>query len=536
MNLKNCQTLLVFAASAGLCLSASSCVEATDDSELETSSVDDRAHDDDDDDDDEDDDDDDDDVCEPNQGLVDDVRALIAEQGITPFEQPPAIRPELVTLGRALFHDKILSGNRDTSCGTCHNAALGLTDRRPLFSGVAGHGVGLDREGGQVGGRHTQTLYNVHALERLAIDGKVDQDENGVLGLGLPLILPQYQEPFEDFPGVAATNVLAGQAMVPEVTFAEQLGFPGQDPNNELMSCVDPQTPLPLMFACIWDLYMVRLGEIPEYVEMFEAAYDAPYETLNFGHAGNAIAAYEVAAFSFNNSPWDQFVAGDDCALTNKQLRGARHFFDSERGNCASCHSGNLFTDQDFHQTLSPQFGCGNDLPKRNGPDGYDDFGQTRNVYAGPWVFGPTGDEIFPVEERYKWRTAPLRNIEFTAPYGRHGHTAELADFVAHYADPVEALITYDITQLPDTSLTDYTPFQCEHDSIHDSMLDNADEILTAGIDPLLDEVDVSKQQHVDQLVAFLESLSDPSAAPEVIAQSLPATVPSGLPVDVGSE
>ncbi|MBK8263206.1 MAG: hypothetical protein IPK80_17920 [Nannocystis sp.] len=468
-----------------------------------------------------------------NPDLVDGVRDLIDLRGVAPLAMPAPIRPELVELGRALFHDKILSGGRDVSCGTCHNPALGLTDARPLFSGIHGHGVGLARDGGHAGGRHSQTLFNLHTLETLTIDGKVAEVDGNVVGLGLPVILPHYQVPFENFPGVVAPRVLAGQAMLPEVTFGEMLGIPGTDPANELLSCVDPNVPLPLIFACVFDGYMARLGAIPEYVELFEDAYEGvAFADMNFGHAGNAIAAYEISVFASNGSPWDRFVAGDDCALDNQQLRGAQLFLDPNGGDCASCHAGAELTDNDFHNTLAPQFGCGNDLPKRNGPDGLDDFGHARNVYAFPWVFGGAGDEIFPVGERYRWRTPPLRNIEFTGPYGRLGQYAELEDFVDHYRDPVAALHGYDITQLPDTPFLDFTGFQCEHPSLHASLLDNTAEILAAGADPLLSGVNVTKKQQVKRLTAFLKALSDPAAHPDVLGAAIPTSVPSGLPVD----
>ncbi|EDM76067.1 Di-haem cytochrome c peroxidase [Plesiocystis pacifica SIR-1] len=470
-----------------------------------------------------------------NPALVADVRALLDEHDISPYALPEPIRPELVELGRALFHDKILSGSHDVSCGTCHNPTLGLTDRRPLMSGVGGHGLGLDREDGQVGGRHTQALFNLHSLDTLAIDGKVAGDGQGfVLGLGLPLVPAIYQAAFEDFPGVASPRVLAAQAMLPEVTSPEMLGFPGPDadPDNELLACLDPQLPLPVVFSCIFDGYMARLGAIPEYVAMFEAAYGVPFEELNFGHVGNAIAAYEIDAFTFNASPWDQFVAGDDCALSNRELRGAKRFYSANKGNCVSCHSGNAFTDNAFHQTLAPQFGCGNDLPKRNGPEGFDDFGQARNDYAVPWVLGGAGDELFPEQERYRWRTAPLRNVEFTAPYGRLGQFAELSDFVAHYEDPAAALLDYDMTSTTNIELVDDSPFACPHDELSESLLDNQAEILAAGMAPELAEVRVKKKRHVKQLVAFLRTLSDPAADPAVLSAAIPSSVPSGLPVD----
>jgi len=471
-----------------------------------------------------------------DSALVNEVRDLIDGRGITPLAVPDPIRPELVVLGRALFHDKILSGGRDVSCGTCHNAAFGTTDRRSLNSGIKGHGVGLDRVDGQLGGRHTQALFNLHTLENLTIDGKVAEVDGNVIGLGLPVILPEYQVPFEDFPGVVAPRVVAGQAMLPEVTFGEMLGVPGTDPDNELFACLGPDTPLPIAFACIFDGYMARLGAVPDYVDLFENAYPGlSFAEMNFGHAGNAIAAYEMTAFASNESPWDHFVAGDDCALTNKELRGAALFLDEEQGNCASCHSGNGLSDSDFHQTLTPTFGCGNDLPKRNGDGGYDDFGAARNTYAGPWLFGGFDDEIFPVAERYRWRTAPLRNVEFTAPYGRLGQYATLEGFIEHYIDPVGALLDYNVTQLPDTPFVDYTAFQCAHDSLHDSVLDNTDELLAAGQDPLMTTVEIHKNQQVQRLAAFLRALSDESARPENLVVSIPTSVPSGLPVDVGA-
>ena len=48
------------------------------------------------------------------------VRVLAVGRGIGPLARPAPVRPELVQLGRALAFDKILSGNRDISCMTCH--------------------------------------------------------------------------------------------------------------------------------------------------------------------------------------------------------------------------------------------------------------------------------------------------------------------------------------------------------------------------------------------------------------------------------
>lgn len=51
----------------------------------------------------------------------------------------------LFELGRNLFFDPILSGNRNISCGTCHDPARGTSDGVALSIGEGGTGFGPDR-------------------------------------------------------------------------------------------------------------------------------------------------------------------------------------------------------------------------------------------------------------------------------------------------------------------------------------------------------------------------------------------------------
>ncbi len=60
--------------------------------------------------------------------MAEEVRVLAAGRGIGPLERPAPVRPELVRLGQALAFDKILSGNRDISCMTCHLPSFGTGD------------------------------------------------------------------------------------------------------------------------------------------------------------------------------------------------------------------------------------------------------------------------------------------------------------------------------------------------------------------------------------------------------------------------
>ena len=66
-------------------------------------------------------------------------------RGITPMPRTPHVRPALVRLGQALAFDKILSGNRDISCMTCHLPGFATGDGRSLSIGQGGTGLGPDR-------------------------------------------------------------------------------------------------------------------------------------------------------------------------------------------------------------------------------------------------------------------------------------------------------------------------------------------------------------------------------------------------------
>ena len=53
--------------------------------------------------------------------------------------------PDKVALGRLLFWDPILSGQKDVACATCHHPQFGYAEDRDLSIGV--NGVDSAREG-----------------------------------------------------------------------------------------------------------------------------------------------------------------------------------------------------------------------------------------------------------------------------------------------------------------------------------------------------------------------------------------------------
>src|SRR5918996_3547114 len=73
------------------------------------------------------------------------LRASIARWSVVPIGEMPPQDPALVALGRALFFDKVLSGNRDISCATCHHPTTSLGDALALSVGTGGTGAGASR-------------------------------------------------------------------------------------------------------------------------------------------------------------------------------------------------------------------------------------------------------------------------------------------------------------------------------------------------------------------------------------------------------
>ena len=59
-----------------------------------------------------------------------------------------------VKIGRLLFHDKILSANRNIACATCHSHDQGGSDGLSLGIGEGGQGIGLERTAGAVSYTH----------------------------------------------------------------------------------------------------------------------------------------------------------------------------------------------------------------------------------------------------------------------------------------------------------------------------------------------------------------------------------------------
>jgi cytochrome c peroxidase len=412
--------------------------------------------------------------------LAAEVRLLAAASGIVPLQRPAPVRPELSRLGQVLAFDKVLSGNRDISCMTCHLAMAATVDGHSTSIGQGATGLGPARvhPQGKFVHRNAPPLFNLHAMSPLTWDGRVFTDAGGVVRTpGAPI--PKSQRAVLEF------GVLSALPMFPVLSRAEMRA----DAGNELAAVADSQP------QRVWKFLMRRLGTIPEYRAMFESAYPGQsFDNMNFAHAGNAMGGWIAAVFAFNNSPWDRFLAGNDEALTEMQLRGAKAFLGTAK--CAQCHSGSLFSDRNFHNVAVPQVGPG----FGDGPDGRDDFGRMRK----------TGN----VKHRYAFRTPPLRNVELTAPYGHDGAIVNLRSWVDHYSQS-------------DIKLRNYDPAQLEP-LLRGSLLPTATDILATRDSKL--RTLALQPQTVDEITEFLKALTDPAARD--LRHVVPVQVPSGLSVD----
>jgi cytochrome c peroxidase len=415
------------------------------------------------------------------------VRQTLAVSRVTPLSPLPAADPALVRLGQALMFDKVLSGNRDISCATCHNPASATSDGLSLSIGTGGTGSGASRVLGnarQFTPRHSQELFNRGYAEFVNMfwDGRVTRADNGHFHTPAGAQLPE---------GLASP--LAAQAMFPVTTGLEMRGHAGDVDRfgapNELAQFGDADP------TAVWAGIMDRLRGIPEYMTMFQAAYPAVASAeLGFQHAANAIAAFEVAAFTKVNSPFDRYVRGDEAALSETEKRGALLFF--EKAGCGSCHLGPHLTDQKFHSIGVPQIGPG------FSPGSPHDHGRG----------GVTG----AAHELFQFRTPPLRNVELTGPWMHDGSYTSLEAAVRHYLDAPTALRSYDASQL-----------RADLRTSHLSDPASLDEI-SATIDSRVRSPLSLSDGEVDDIIAFLKSLTDPDA---IDLSTIPRSVPSGLPV-----
>lgn len=136
------------------------------------------------------------------------------------------------------------------------------------------------------------------------------------------------------------------------------------------------------------------LASMPGYVDAFGAAFPDQVDPVTFGNFAAALSAYEATLLT--PAPFDDWLKGDDAALSPQAREGLALFIDK---GCATCHQGVNLGGNDYH-------------PFR-----------VRRV---PGTEGqPESIQCYAVEEadgaEYLYRAGTLRNITLTAPYFSEG-------------------------------------------------------------------------------------------------------------------
>lgn len=389
--------------------------------------------------------------------------------------------PERIALGRKLFGDVRFSSNGRVSCASCHDPSNAFSDSPRRTSEGINHLTGT---------RNAPTLINAVYYARHFWDGRA--------------------------------SGLEDQARLPFVNPVE-MGLPDYAPV----------------------LAIVRTD--PQYVSMFRRAYAQAPAQVTMQHVQQAIASFERTIVA-GDSPFDRwYFAGESSAMSARAKRGYELFV--HKGRCATCHlierQHALFTDNRFHNvgigigigierlrgelgrlsgewdlaqppdhadastpegTLAqPGRGIESDLGDGSARGGgaqtasKRDSGVDSNARAANLdqrlLADPRAAELgrYAVSGRREdigaFRTPSLRNVALTAPYMHDGSLATLREVVEHF--------NRGGATTPGRFARQYLSRELRPLGLHD--------------------------EEIDDIVAFLESLTSPS-----VAASRHASCPSG--------
>lgn len=202
------------------------------------------------------------------------------------------ISEQKIRLGRFLFYDLRLSGNKTQSCASCHQQAHAFADENMIAIGSTG----------EVHPRNSQSLVNI------AFNSSLTWSNSTIIDLEKQIAMPLFgQHPIEL--GINETN------------------------RTEVLT---------------------RFQQDSNYQKLFESAFPNETNNINFDNIIKALASF-VRTLNSYNSPFDRFELGDKTALSNSAQRGMNLFF-SERLACSECHHGpdfNQFKNKSSSQTMA---------------------------------------------------------------------------------------------------------------------------------------------------------------------------------------
>lgn len=289
-----------------------------------------------------------------------------------PVDPGQAITREKIALGRKLFFDRRLSGNRTLSCAMCHIPEQGFTSNEMATSvGVEGRNVR----------RNAPTLYNVGYVRALFHDGRESRLEQQIWG---PLL---------------AQNEMANPSVGSVI--------------DQLQSNQDYQK-----------LFQAAYGESPNMLNVGNAL--ASYQrTLNSAHSDFDRWKYAGIDGAINESAkrgFGLFTTKAGCASCHQIGEDSALFSDHEFHDTGIGYRQSMKNDP---VTLRVQVAPGTFLNVDQGAIAA--FSAPEQNDLGRYEI--TGRP----KDRWKYRTPTLRNIALTAPYMHNGSLPTLREVIEFY-------------------------------------------------------------------------------------------------------
>lgn len=479
------------------------------------------------------------------------LQALITQRELVPPNSQnlnlPSISDPKAQLGKQLFFAKNLGGEQSSACVSCHHPMLGGGDDLSLPVGVAAVNeleqsshdlLGLGRFNENAVNnlpavpRNSPTIFNLGFNTRgLFWDSRVEVRRGGAIITPDSSIDTQGRR-LRDANLPQDATLAAAQARFPVTSPEEMRGQFAIDSNNQ-----------DLRSALITRFNNTDSDFSSNWPNLFTQAFGD--NEVTFDRVADAIGEYE-RSMVFINSPWKNYLDGDDNALTQEQKAGALLFFgDRQEGGagCAGCHRGPTLSSDRHHLVAYPQFGSGkgND----SGSNTSNDFGR-ENI---------NNNE----DERYHFRAPTLLNIAVTAPYGHTGAYQTLEEVIGHYNNP-EGAINRLFSAKNGVALTDDNAPFCQLPQIQELMQKNNQSCQSLYPDayensmavvnhlqrarngeiearsPLRGRRNLSPDQ-IAHLASFMRALTDPCVvsreclAPWIVEESDRASYPDSMPL-----
>ena len=428
--------------------------------------------------------------------------------------------PQLATLGRLLWFDKITALHSDNSCAGCHSPTHAFGDTQSIAIGIQNNNIVGHNRFGPRNQRRTPSVINSAFFPRLMWNGRFFAPTANPFDNSLGFVFPLPEGSSEFPPGdPIVTHLLIAQGQLPPTELVEVAGFTGTAGtlgpdfiqfDDGLGSTVPPPDSSGFRNEPIRQAVLQRLNASAAYRKLFGQTFPsvAAGAPINFDMFGQAIAEFEFT-LTFANAPIDRFARGERHAMSVPQKKGAILFFG--KAGCVRCHAvagpaNEMFSDFDNHviavPQIAPAFGINRGNVIFDGPGQDEDFG-LEQISLKP-------------EDRYRFRTSPLRNVALQPAFFHNGAFTRLEDAIRHHLDPVK-------------STQQYNPVSAGVDKDLQLRRGPIERVLQR-LDPLLANPVRLSPDEFEHLVAFVrDGLLDERALPRNLCALIPPSLPSGM-------